>query len=424
VTSRTLRPVALLAALVLVLAACGRPEEGAGGDGGGEPVGSPIPTGPVSGEIDVWAMGTEGENLDVLADEYMAENPDVTVNVTAVPWEAANQRIANAITAGEVPDVSLIGTTWMGQFAQTGGLEPTPSNFDPAAFFEGAWNTTVVDGVSYGVPWYVETRLIYYRTDLAEEAGATVPPGTWDELKQLAQGMQEAGAEWGISLQPGGTGAWQTFMPFAWQNGADITDESGNFTLDSPEVVEALEYYRSFFEEGLSPTALEPGALETGFVEGTIGAFISGPWHIGILNDQGAEEGTWNVAHMPTEEAGTSFVGGGDLVVFKDSDNKEAAWSFVEYLSRPEVQVTWYETVNDLPAVRSAWEDEALSGDEFLSVFGEQLDDAKSPPAIATWEEIASVIDTQIERATIGDASPEEAAQAMQEEASSVGTGQ
>ena len=418
--TRTMRWVALLAALTLVLAACGRGEEG---DGAGQPVGSPIPTGPIEGEIDAWAMGTEGDNLGVLAEQFQEET-GVTVNVTPVPWDAANQRIANAITAGEVPDVSLVGTTWMGQFAKTGGLDPTPSNFNPDDFFEGAWNTTVVDGVSYGVPWYVETRLIYYRTDLAEQSGAAVPPANWDELKQLAQGMQEAGAEWGISLQPGGTGSWQTFMPFAWQNGGDIADADGNFTLDSPEVVEALEYYDSFFEEGLSPTALEPGALESGFIEGSIGAFISGPWHIGLLEDQGAEEGSFGLARMPTEEAGTSFVGGGDLVVFADSDNKTAAWSFVEFLSRPETQVTWYETVSDLPAVRAAWEDEQLSGDEFLSIFGEQLEDAKSPPAIATWEEIASVIDGQIEQVTVGDATPEEAAQAMQEEASSVGTGE
>jgi multiple sugar transport system substrate-binding protein len=418
--TRTMRWVALLAALTLVLAACGRGEEG---DGGGQPVGSPIPTGPIEGEIDAWAMGTEGDNLGVLAEQFQEET-GVTVNVTPVPWDAANQRIANAITAGEVPDVSLIGTTWMGQFAKTGGLDPTPSNFNPDDFFEGAWNTTVVDGVSYGVPWYVETRLIYYRTDLAEQSGAAVPPANWDELKQLAQGMQEAGAEWGISLQPGGTGSWQTFMPFAWQNGGDIADAEGNFTLDSEQIVEALEYYDSFFEEGLSPTALEPGALESGFIEGSIGAFISGPWHIGLLEDQGAEEGSFGLARMPSEEAGTSFVGGGDLVVFADSDNKAAAWSFVEFLSRPETQVTWYETVSDLPAIRAAWEDEQLSGDEFLSIFGEQLEDAKSPPAIATWEEIANVIDGQIEQVTVGDATPEEAAQAMQEEASSVGTGE
>ena len=53
---------------------------------------------------------------------------------------------------------------------------------------------------------------------------------------------------------------------------------------------------------------------------------------------------------------GTSFVGGGDLAVFKEADNKAAAWEFVDWLTEPEIQVKWYETVKDLPAVQSAWE--------------------------------------------------------------------
>ena len=370
-------------------------------------------------------MGTEGDNLEVLAEDFMAEYPDVTVEVTAVPWDAAHDRISNAIAAGETPDVSLIGTTWMGEFASGGGFDPTPANIDPSIFFEGAWDTTVVDGVSYGIPWYVETRLLYYRTDLAEESGATAPPANWDELKGLAEGYGAEGADPAIALQAGGIGSWQTFMPFFWQKGGEILDESGNFTLDSDACVEALTYYDSFFEEGLAPTAaLEPGALETGFASGEIGSFISGPWMIGIVNDAGADPATWTVAHQPTEEAGTSFVGGGNISVFSDSDNKTAAWAFVDYLSHPEVQVKWFQTINDLPSVQAAWDDPALADDELLSAFGDQLADAKAPPAIATWEQVAlEAIDTQIEQVTVGDVTPEEGCAAMQTEAEAIGTG-
>jgi multiple sugar transport system substrate-binding protein len=423
---RTMGAVVATLAMTLVLVACGR--EGEGGGGGASQAASQaagIDFSTASGDISVWAMGTEGEKLGVLADDFMAEYPDVNVEVTAVPWDAAHDRIATAITAGEVPDVSLIGTTWMGEFASGGGLDPTPANIDSSIFFEGAWNTTVVDGVSYGIPWYVETRLLYYKTDLAEESGATAPPGNWDELKALAQGMQEAGAEWGISLQPGGTGSWQTFMPFFWQAGGEILDEAGTaFTLDSDACVEALTYYDSFFEEGLSPTAAGDVPLEAQFADGAIGSFISGPWMIGIITDAGADPATWTVAHQPTEQSGTSFVGGGDIGVFTDSDNKTAAWAFVEYLSHPDVQVKWFQTINDLPSVQSAWEDPALADDELLSVFGDQLSDAKAPPAIATWEQVADqAIDTQVEQVTVGEVTPEDGCATMQSEAESIGTG-
>lgn len=433
------RAMGVLAAAAILLAACGRDDDSgdattdegnqgtaAGGSTGvGESGGSSAPAadGPIKGSVTVWAMGTEGENLGVLADEFMAEFPDVNVDVTAVPWDAAHDRLVNAIAGGQVPDVSLVGTTWMGEFAALGGLDPTPDTIDPDAFFEGAWDTTVVNGTSYGVPWYVETRLLYYRTDLAEEAGISAGPESWDDLTALAEGMQSAGAKWGISLQPGGIGSWQTFMPFFWQAGGDIADDELNFTLDSEACVEALTFYDSFFENGLSQPSVSDVPVEAQFADGSVGAFISGPWMIGVVTDAGTDPATFTVAHQPTADSATSFVGGGNLAVFDQSDNKAAAWAFVEFLSRPEVQVTWYETVNDLPAVQAAWDDPALADDPLLATFGEQLDDAKSPPAIATWEEVASAIDDQLERVTQGNTSPEDACAAMQQEADSIGTG-
>ena len=407
--------------MVLALGACGRSDDD-GADASGGAQASEVDTSAASGDISVWAMGTEGDNLETLATAYMEEFPDVTVEVTSVPWDGAHDRIVNAIAAQEVPDVTMVGTTWMGEFASLGGLDPVPANIDPAEFFEGAWETTIVDGTSYAVPWYVETRLLYYRTDLAEEAGITEAPATWDDLTALAEGIQGTGAEYGINLQPGGTGAWQTYMPFFWQAGGEIMDDSGAFTLDGDACVQALTFYDSFFEAGLTAPAASDVPLEGSFANGDVGSFISGPWMIGIVEDAGTDPATYAVAHQPTEAAGTSFVGGSNLAVLADSDNKPAAWSFVEYLSRPEVQVTWYETVKDLPSVQSAWDDESLSGDELLSAFGDQLADAKAPPAIATWEEVAAEIDTVIEQVTVGDMAAEEGCTAMQEAASSVGT--
>ncbi|MFS8497603.1 MAG: extracellular solute-binding protein, partial [Micromonosporaceae bacterium] len=170
---RRLAAVATVTITALALAACGRDS------GGGADDAQPVGEGKATGEITVWAMGTEGEALEAFAQEFTKENPDATVTVTAIPWDAAHQKISSAIAGGQTPDVAMIGTTWMGEFAKTGALDPTPPGLiDPSAFFEGAWNTTVVDGTSYGVPWYVETRLIYYRKDLAEQAGVT-PPTSW-----------------------------------------------------------------------------------------------------------------------------------------------------------------------------------------------------------------------------------------------------
>lgn len=418
---RTTSTVVLIATAGLLLAACGREEEP---QAESTAEAESVAEGPAEGTIEVWAMGAEGENLDVLGQAFTEENPDATVEVTPVPWEGAHDKIATAIAAGETPDVSLIGTTWMGEFGKTGGLDPTPEDlFESDEFFEGPWESTVVDGTSYGVPWYVETRTLFYRTDLAEQAGVQ-PPTSWEEFTSFVQALQQQGAEHGIYMQPGQAGSWQTFMPFAWQNGAQLVD-GNEYTIDSPEMVEALEYYTSFFEQGLSQnTTLEPGALEQGFVDGTIGSFISGPWHVGLINDAGGE-GTFDVVTLPgkDEGIGTSFVGGGNLAVFAESDNRDSAWKFVQFLTQAETQQLWYETINDLPSVQSAWDASPLADDPMLATFGEQLDNADAPPAVPTWEQVAAAIDSEIEKAVRGEVDPAEAVATMQQQATSIGTG-
>jgi multiple sugar transport system substrate-binding protein len=152
--------------------------------------------------------------------------------------------------------------------------------------------------------------------------------------------------------------------------------------------------------------------------------FFSGPWHMSLIEDLGGAdiEGRWAVAPMPEQDSSTSFVGGSDLVVFEGSDNQEAAWEFVRWLSRPEVQTGWYQEVSALPAVEGVWDEGELASDANLAMFGDQLTDAIHPPPLATWEQIATVIDAELERVAAGESSPEDAAAAMQEGADGIGT--
>lgn len=427
--SRTTRLRALTAlgiAATLALTGCGR-ESSTTEEGPRQ--GATVEEGKAEGAIEVWAMGAEGEMLGDFVQAFEEENPDATVEVTAVPWESAHGKIQTAIASGETPDVSLIGTTWMGEFAESGGLDPTPEGLvDESGFFEGPWSSTVVGDTSYGVPWYVETRVLFYRSDLAQKAGWDEAPQSWEELSQFAADLEgKGGAEYGINLQPGQTGSWQTVLPFAWSNDAAVTNEDGTeYTLDSPEMTEALEYYKSFFDEGYAPTrVLDPGELETGFAEGQFGAFVSGPWHTALVEDAGLDPDKYDVAPLPGKESGpgTSFVGGGNLAVFKDSDNRESAWKLVQWLTEAETQQSFYDAVGSLPAVTEAWETGELAEDEQLQVFGEQLTSTQAPPAVPTWEQVAAVIDAEVEKAVKGAVPVEEAVATMQSQAARIGTG-
>jgi multiple sugar transport system substrate-binding protein len=166
--------VACMTAAALTVTACGRGSEGGGSTA--PQTGAAVDTGKATGEITVWAMGAEGDNLPKLTKDFEAANPGVKVKVTAIPWDAAHDKFTTAITAGKTPDVAMVGTTWMGEFASSDAIDPTPAEIDKSAFFEGAQKTTEVGGTSYGIPWYVETRVLFYRTDLAKKAGFDTAP--------------------------------------------------------------------------------------------------------------------------------------------------------------------------------------------------------------------------------------------------------
>lgn len=408
----------------LVLAGCGRTD----GEIAGPEAGEAIDDSPATGTVEIWAMGNEGEIFGELAAAFEEENPDVTIDVTAVPWDGAHDRIATAIAGGEVPDVTMLGTTWVGEFAATGAFEPTPEGLvDESSFFEGSWGTTVVDDVAYGVPWYVDTRVMYYRTDMAEAAGVE-PPANWEEYKAFAQAMLDEGATSGVSLPPGGFDSWQYVLPLVWQQGGDVMTEDGeSFAFDSPEWQEAFAFYASFFEDGLAePVRLEGGEIEQKFISGDVGAFYSGPFHVSLLRDQGGTEfeDDFAVAMVPGEVSRTSFTGGGNLAVFEDTENRDAAWKFVRWLSQPETQIEWYGISTDLPAVQAAFEDPIFADDPYLSVFAQQLADSKAPPAIPTWAQVSAVIDQQLEAVTRGQTTVDNALTSLQQQAESIGTGQ
>lgn len=414
-SSRRLLMPAVVLVLALVLAACGGdsgPTAGGGGDGS--------EGGGGSGQLTVWAMGAEGENLPTLARQYEEENDGVTIEVVPVPWETAHDKLLTSIAGNETPDITQMGTTWMGEFAETGALTEVPDGIvDPASFYEGAWSTALFEDTPYGVPWYVDTRLMYYRSDIAEKAGWDEPPATWEELQQFAADLKDkGGARYGINLSPNN---WQELMPFVWETGTEVWDGEA-FDFASDGFKEGMSYYDSFFEDGVAAEYIPNFDVTEGFVEGTHPLFFSGPWHVGLIEDLGGEdiEGKFDVALMPEKENRDSFVGGSNLAVFANSDQQDAAWDFVAWLSEAETQQEWYEATGDLPAVKDAWSSGDLADDERLALFGEQMEMTKAPPVIPEWEQVAEVINTELEKVTLGGATVDDAAASIQQQAESM----
>jgi multiple sugar transport system substrate-binding protein len=400
------RVVALLA-LAMVPAACGtNPNTGASVNG------------PVT--LQVWANGDEGDTLEAsqtLA-SFKQQNPNFTIKVTPLPWSTAHDKLITSIAGRATPDVAMIGSTWMGELTKLNAVTPLPSSINKGDFFAGGMDTASANGNAYGLPWYVETRVLYYRKDLADKAGVTSPPATWDDLTSMAQKLKAGGSKYGINLQ---TNDWQEFVPLIWSAGGDVM-KSGKATLDSPETVKALTFYSDFFKKGLTRSSQPQGFdLIQAFVTGDDPMFISGPWMAGLITKAGLDQSKWAVATMPKgDKSGTSFVGGSDWVVFKNGKNQDASWKFVQFMTSKDAQISWYKELKDLPSRPDAWTDSSISGDPNLKVFGDQLKDAHSTPNIPQWEEVAKAIDDWEEKACLNKATPQDAVKGMQQQATQI----
>jgi multiple sugar transport system substrate-binding protein len=369
--------------------------------------------------LTVWGMGEEGKHLAKLGEKFNKKHPNITVKVTPVGWDVVHQKLVSAVAAGELPDMAQMGSTMMGEFIELDALEPVDTKtFDKDDYFPAAWNGGVKDGKAYGVPWYVDTRALYYRTDLAEKAGVQEPPATWKDLRDLAKAYKEkGGTEWGAYLQPANIGTWQTWLPFLYSAGGKLLDESGKPALDSPESVKALEEYAHYFDADLSRNSSPPDYDPVkDFGTGDAPMFFSGPWIVNNIKDQQPQlKGKYATAPLPAGESSTSWVGGASLVTFKDSEHKAAAQKFTEYLTGTKQQGEWYETAKSLPAKEAAWDEPALKeAPEQLDAFEKQLKTARTVPPLSKWEEFASKIDEGVARVSQKGESPQKAAAWMQ----------
>ena len=350
-----------------------------------------------------WAMGAEGEVVAQLARAFEAEQPDIRIDVQQIPWTAAHEKLLTAHVGDASPDIAQLGNTWIAEFEIIGALASLDefvsrsSQVNRAAFFDGSWDANVVHDTTFGVPWYVDTRVLFYRSDLLAEAGYDSMPVTWSGWRAAMEAMKVRMQEGQYPLlMP--TSEWPPPVILGLQAGSTLLRDDGrhgDFRGDAFR--RAFAFYVELFRDGLAPTVsgAEVANLYQEFARGNIAMYISGPWDLGeFANRIPAElQDDWMTAPLPGPDGpGVSMAGGSSLVIFRSSAHKEEAWRFIEYLSRPEVQLRFYALTGDLPAVRAAWNDSSLAGDRRARAFREQLERVRSLPAVPEWEQIATKV--------------------------------
>ncbi len=397
--TRSRRAVHSLATLLwLGAAACGEPP-------------------PAGVELRFWALGREGELVQALLPDFERAHPGVRVRLQQIPWSAAHEKLLTAYVGGTMPDVFQVGTTWMAEFVALGAVQPLDGRLDassaslaPGDFFDGILAANRVGGRTYGVPWYVDTRVFFYRRDLLRACGREEPPHGWAAWQSALACIKGHGGSgrFAILLPPS---EWQPLVIFAWQHGANLlrgADEYGDF--QSPAFRRAFMFYLKFFRDHLAPAAAEGqiANLYQDFAAGFFGAYITGPWNLGEFSRRlpAGLQAAWDTAPLPAVDGpgiGVSVAGGASLAVFSGSPHPEAAWRLIEYLAAPEQQLAFYRLSGDLPARRSAWQAGGLAEAPRVRAFWQQLQHVRAPPAIPEWERVASKIGEYAEAAVRGD---------------------
>ena len=362
-----------------------------------------------------WAMGAEGTAVPQLVPEFERRNPGIAVEVQAVPWTAAHQKLLTAYAGDSLPDISQIGNTWVSEMAAIGALSATPAFASDLLTdqFPAVLETNRVDGQAVATPWYVDTRLLFCRTDILSRAGYDTVPTTWAEWKASMHAIKRVAGEGNYAiLLP--VNEFEQLLTFGLQaNERLLADQATRGNFSSPGFIAALAFYKSLFDEGLAPlvSATQISNVWTEFQRGYFSFYFSGPWSIGDFRRRLPPETQWATTGIPGPNGpGASAPGGSSLAVFRSTRHPEAAWAWVRYLLEPETQVRFNQITGSLPARQSAWEVPALASDPMIQPFKAQLARAEAVPKAPEWERIVTEMQIVAERMVRGEYTPETAA--------------
>lgn len=346
--------------------------------------------------------------LDVMK-PYLDQHPNVSLEVTVLDWGSAWTKITTAATSGEGPDILQLGTTWVPAIAAMSGIEDVTDRVDEvggeSGYLPASWETTKISGQSqvYGVPWFVDARAIYYRTDALEKAG--LDPATafqdWDTFKQTLSklnGIEIDGQKMTAFGVPG-KNDWNVphnIFPWIWAAGGNVlSEDKSKVVFNDAQALEGIMYYTGLAHEGLVDKAsLEKNSsqIESDFSEGKAAIMVSGSWMIKNFatspDDGGVSDKTaasnYGVAALPAGPAGrATFIGGSHLTIFKGSKHKDAAWDIIKYLSSEEAQLAYAQASGQLPAKKSVMD--SLKSDPNYKAMVEATEYGRSYPAIPQW---------------------------------------
>lgn len=370
-----------------------------------------------SGEVTTLEMLVPGyesgymkDQLDSIIAEYEQDNSGVKIEVVSAGWDELNSKIVQLYQAGDAPDIMLIGSKSIRQFSELGVMEDlTPyltedyiAERDPNVFDTGKNGET-----QYAIPFGLSTRALYYRSDLIE-----TPPTNWDELLEIALKVNEEHGIYGFSIPTDITHGTPELLNFIYQNEGRMVDENGDYTLNSDENVEALEYLSKFKDIIPDPVGTKRSDQTDIFMNGDLAMFINLP--VKEKLDSTADQYPYGVVMLPVGKVPACTLVTDSFAISAISENKDVAWDFIEFMTTGERQV---ELTYDgwVPVLKAQYEDPKYATD-FMKPFVDILPHGVPEPQTPNYDQFNEALLIAAQKVLTGQAEAKDALDLAQQE--------
>ena len=404
---------------------------GASGCGGG---------GAGSGEL-IWSMNTPIPQYNDLVDKFNKQNKgeiQATLRVMPSATDQYFDKLKTEFQAGG-GDIDVIGgdVIWPIQYAAQGWLMDLSDSFpesEQQKYLPAPLQANIYEGKVYGIPWFIDAGMFYYRKDLLEQAGFSAPPKTWDELKEMAlKTKQDTGTLNGFVFQGSNyEGGVCDACEFIWTHGGDVLSNvtSGEIVIDSPEAVAGLETYHSMIADGVAPQAVTTWTeTESGqnFRNGDAVFLREWPGQIGLIADPEQSKikpEQVGVAAIPTAPGKHSYsaLGGWQMFINAQTDMQEEALKFAEFMTAPEQEKELALSGARQPTLKPLYDDPELQeANPIIKLAKEVLiENAKSRPVTLYYGDMSLEMAEQFNNVLKGEASPQQGAETLQKSLSSI----
>ena len=392
--------LALAATMTVGLfAGCGSSDSGSSG-GSGETAKESSESGD-SGEkskLTFWFPTFAASDGEVTDEEFWNEKMDkfeeennCEVKVEIIPWDNYEEKYLTGSTSNDGPDVGYMYMEMFYDYIDNGTLADVDEYFTD----EEKENYVYYDlgnlmGGQYALPVVVgNPRILIANMDVLNEAGITEVPTTIDEFTVACEAIKEK-TDVTPFMQPWGNAHYgclnECYWPFFWGSGAQIVDEEGNLTIDTPEGLEATEFIRSLLDNGYLPESCTSN-------DDTLESFKNGEAAMVVCASSNAlqiKEINWDYSPvLQGSKDAKTFVAADSLVMFNKCENKELAAKLMKYVTSKEVMSDFHTRVSEQPPITK---DDEYTGDErYATLFEDYGDNFVSLPV---FKGAASMYDT------------------------------